>query len=173
MRDSQGNWVLVQVGLPGRTITALVWCCEVGRVKLYLLDTDHEANQPEDRSITYYLYGGDWDNRLRQELLLGIGGVKLLEQLGIDIDVYHLNEGHAAMAAIERLKSMVQNSKLTFAEAVEVVRSSQLFTTHTPVPAGHDQFPESMSPICVALPRPAGDIVAAIHCAWTRPLGRG
>ncbi len=144
VRDGQGNWVSVQVGLPGRTITALVWCCEVGRVKLYLLDTDHEANQPEDRSISYYLYGGDWDNRLRQELLLGIGGVKLLEQLGIDVDVYHLNEGHAAMAAIERLRSMVQNRKLTFDEALELVRASQLFTTHTPVPAGHDQFPESM-----------------------------
>ncbi len=144
VRDEEGNWISVQVSLPGRNITALVWCCDIGRVKLYLLDTDHEDNQPEDRSITYYLYGGDWDNRLRQELLLGIGGVRLLEQLGVAVDVYHLNEGHAAMAAIERLRGIIQRQNLTFDEALEIVRSSQLFTTHTPVPAGHDQFPESM-----------------------------
>jgi phosphorylase/glycogen(starch) synthase len=144
VRDAKGGWVNVQVALPGRNVTARVWRCDVGRTELFLLDTDHDLNLPEDRSITHYLYGGDWENRLKQEMLLGIGGIRLLDALGIEQDVFHCNEGHAAFIGIERLKNLVQNSGLTYSEAYEVVRSSSLFTTHTPVPAGHDAFDESM-----------------------------
>ncbi|MDR0907772.1 MAG: alpha-glucan family phosphorylase [Rikenellaceae bacterium] len=144
VRDAKGGWVSVQVALPGRSVTARVWRCDVGRTELLLLDTDHELNLPEDRSITHYLYGGDWENRLKQEMLLGIGGIRLLNTLGIEQDVFHCNEGHAAFIGIERVKNLVQNSGLSYAEAYEVVRSSALFTTHTPVPAGHDAFDESM-----------------------------
>ena len=116
----------------------------MGRTELYLLDTDHDLNQNEDRSITYHLYGGDWENRLKQEMLLGIGGIRALNAMGIRQDVYHCNEGHAAFTGIERIRNLIHNDKLSFSEALEVVRSSSLFTTHTPVPAGHDAFPESM-----------------------------
>ncbi|MFI3279394.1 MAG: alpha-glucan family phosphorylase [Rikenellaceae bacterium] len=144
MRDAAGNWIKVSVGLPGRKVEALVWRCQVGRVDLLLLDTDHEANLPEDKQITHHLYGGDWENRLKQEILLGIGGSRLLRQIGIRQEVYHCNEGHAAFIGVERLRSMVARKGLNFTEALEVVRSSSLFTTHTPVPAGHDAFPEYM-----------------------------
>ena len=144
VRDDEGNWVSVQIAFPGRTLTARVWKCEVGRTDLYLLDTDHDLNMDEDRSITHYLYGGDWENRLKQEILLGIGGIRALRQMGIKQDVYHCNEGHAAFIGIERIRNLVSRKKLSFSEALEVVRSSSLFTTHTPVPAGHDAFPESM-----------------------------
>ncbi|MFR9502847.1 MAG: alpha-glucan family phosphorylase [Rikenellaceae bacterium] len=144
MRDSDGNWVKVVVGLPGRNVEAHVWRCQVGRVDLLLLDTDHEANLPEDKQITHHLYGGDWENRLKQEILLGIGGSRLLRQIGIKQQVYHCNEGHAAFIGVERLRALVRDKGLNFTEALEVVRSSSLFTTHTPVPAGHDAFPEYM-----------------------------
>ncbi len=144
LRDADGNWVKVVVGLPGRKLEAHVWRCQVGRVDLLLLDTDHEANLPEDKQITHYLYGGDWENRLKQEILLGIGGSRLLRQIGIRQQVYHCNEGHAAFIGVERLRALVREKGLNFTEALEVVRSSSLFTTHTPVPAGHDAFPEHM-----------------------------
>lgn len=143
-RDSHGNWCSVHIALPGRTVTARIWKCEVGRTDLYLLDTDHDLNLDEDRSITHHLYGGDWENRLKQEILLGIGGMRALSEMGINQDVYHCNEGHAAFIGIERIRNIVNTKKLSFSEALEVVRSSSLFTTHTPVPAGHDAFPESM-----------------------------
>jgi phosphorylase/glycogen(starch) synthase len=143
-RDARGNWVSVQVAMPGRNVTARVWRCEVGRTDLYLLDTDHELNLDEDRSITHHLYGGDWENRLKQEMLLGLGGIRTLEALGIDQRVYHCNEGHAAFIGLERIKNLIDNRGLCFEEACEVVRSGSLFTTHTPVPAGHDAFDESM-----------------------------
>ena len=143
-RDKDGNWISIRLSFPGRNVTARVWRCDVGRTELYLLDTDHELNLPEDRSITYQLYGGDWENRLKQELLLGIGGIRTLKELGIRQDVYHCNEGHAAFIGIERIYNIISNRKLSFSEALEVVRSSSLFTTQTPVPAGHDAFPESM-----------------------------
>ena len=98
----------------------------------------------EDRSVTHHLYGGNWENRLKQEMLLGLGGIKMLRKLGIDTDVYHCNEGHAAFIGLERLSEYIQNDNLSFSEAVEVVRASFLFTTHTPVPAGHDFFEEAM-----------------------------
>ena len=144
MRDAEGNWVSVSINLPGRVLVAHVWKCQVGRVDLLLLDTDHEDNLPEDQQITHYLYGGDWENRLKQEILLGVGGSRLLRQIGIRQEVYHCNEGHAAFIGVERLRSLVNLKGLNFTEALEVVRSSSIFTTHTPVPAGHDAFPESM-----------------------------
>lgn len=142
--DGAGNWVTVSVAFPGRNVYARVWRVEVGRVNLYLLDTDFEDNQPEDRSISHQLYGGDWENRLKQELILGIGGIRALRALGVNSEVYHCNEGHAAFIGMERLREYVQNDNLSFNEAVEVVRSTSLFTTHTPVPAGHDAFSTDM-----------------------------
>ncbi len=144
VHDQDGKWITVSIAFPGRNVNARLWRVDVGRVELYLLDTDHEENLAEDRSITYHLYGGDWENRLKQEILLGVGGIRALRQLHKDIDVYHCNEGHAAFIGLERLRELVVNENLTFAEAMEVVRSSSLFTTHTPVPAGHDAFPEDM-----------------------------
>lgn len=144
LRDKDGNWIKVSIAFPGRTMYAKAWRLDVGRVPLFLLDTEIEENHPEDRSVTHHLYGGDWENRLKQELLLGVGGIRLLEALNIHPDIYHLNEGHAAFIGIERLKDLVQREKLTFNQAVEVVRATSLFTTHTPVPAGHDTFPEDL-----------------------------
>ena len=144
VRDEAGNWVTIQIALPGRNLSARVWKCQVGRTDLYLLDTDYEANREEDRQITYYLYGGDWENRLKQELLLGVGGIRALVKMGIKQEVYHCNEGHAAFIGLERCRNLISKKHLSFSEAMEVVRSSSLFTTHTPVPAGHDAFPESM-----------------------------
>jgi phosphorylase/glycogen(starch) synthase len=144
VRDAKGGWVSVSVAMPGRNVVARVWKCEVGRTDLYLLDTDHELNLAEDRSITHYLYGGNWENRLKQEMLLGLGGIRALAAMGIDQQVYHCNEGHAAFIGVERMKNLIHDNGLSFDEAYEVVRSGALFTTHTPVPAGHDAFDESM-----------------------------
>ncbi len=142
--NDNGEWVTASVAFPGRTITARIWKVAVGRTDLYLLDTDYEANIPEDRQVTYHLYGGDWENRLKQELLLGVGGIRALRSLGLNPQIYHCNEGHAAFTGIERLREYIQNDNLDFGEALEVVRASSLFTTHTPVPAGHDTFDEDL-----------------------------
>lgn len=144
VRDEEGNWLTVEVAFPGRTLSARLWKVEVGRTDLYLMDTDYEANLPEDRQVTHHLYGGDWENRLKQELLLGVGGIRALRKLGLDPQVYHCNEGHAAFIGIERLIELIQKDNLDFSEALEVVRASSLYTTHTPVPAGHDAFDEGM-----------------------------
>ena len=125
-------------------VYANVWQVNVGRVKLYLLDTDMDRNSEFDRSITHQLYGGDWENRIKQEYLLGIGGVLLLNKLGIKKDVYHANEGHAALMSAQRMADLIANEGLNFQQALEVVRSSSLYTCHTPVPAGHDYFEESL-----------------------------
>ena len=109
-----------------------------------MLDTDSDDNSPEDRSVTHHLYGGDNENRLRQELILGIGGIRALEAMGIKPDIYHSNEGHSAFISFERLRILIENHHLTFNEALEAIRSSTLFTTHTPVPAGHDAFEEDL-----------------------------
>ncbi|WP_303178416.1 alpha-glucan family phosphorylase [uncultured Butyricimonas sp.] len=143
-RDANGNWLTISLTFPGRDVYARIWKVNVGRIELYLLDTDYEDNQEADRSITHFLYGGDWENRLKQEILLGIGGIRALRKLGIEADVYHCNEGHAAFTGLERLREYVADGQLSFAEAMEVVRASSLFTTHTPVPAGHDSFSEGM-----------------------------
>ncbi len=142
--DAEGNWLTSSVSFPGRDVKARIWKVAVGRTDLYLLDTDWEANLPEDRQITHQLYGGDWENRLKQELVLGIGGIRALRALGIYTQIYHCNEGHAAFIGLERLREFIQNDNLDFDEALEVVRASSLFTTHTPVPAGHDAFDEGL-----------------------------
>ncbi|MDR1876962.1 MAG: alpha-glucan family phosphorylase [Flavobacteriaceae bacterium] len=144
LRDKDGKWITIQLAFPGRCVHAKVWRVDVGRIELYLLDTDVEDNQPEDRTITYHLYGGDWENRLKQELLLGVGGIRVLQKLNIIADVYHCNEGHAAFIGLERIHQIMISFNLSFDEAKEVVRSSSLFTTHTPVPAGHDAFDEGL-----------------------------
>ena len=141
VRREDGNWLKVSVGIKGRMVQAKVWSLAIGRIKLYLLDTDHEDNNPEDRALTHQLYGGDNEHRLKQEILLGIGGVRAIEEMGLAPDIFHLNEGHAGFLSLERLKNYVSTG-LTFPEAREMVRASSLYTTHTPVPAGHDHFPE-------------------------------
>jgi len=142
--DKDGNWVTTSVAFPGRNLTARLWKVEVGRTDLYLMDTDYEANIQEDREVTYHLYGGNWENRLKQELLLGVGGIRALRKLGLNPQVYHCNEGHAAFIGLERLREYIEHDNLDFTEALEVVRASSLFTTHTPVPAGHDAFEEGL-----------------------------
>ena len=142
--DKDGVWVTTSVAFPGRSITARLWKVEVGRTDLYLMDTDYEANRQEDREVTYHLYGGNWENRLKQELLLGVGGIRALRKLGLNPQVYHCNEGHAAIIGLERLREYIEKDNLDFSEALEVVKASSLFTTHTPVPAGHDAFDEGM-----------------------------
>jgi alpha-glucan phosphorylase-like protein len=121
-----------------------VWEAMIGKVRLILLDTDCDENYYEDRSVTHHLYGGDNENRLKQELVLGIGGMRVLEALQIEPDLYHSNEGHSAFISLERMRKLIGDHHLTFDQALEVVRSSTLFTTHTPVPAGHDAFEEDM-----------------------------
>jgi phosphorylase/glycogen(starch) synthase len=142
--DDLKQLVTVSLNLPGRIIKARIWKVMVGRVPLFLLDTDFNENSHEDRTISHQLYGGDWENRLKQELLLGIGGIRAIKALGIKPNVFHCNEGHAAMINVERLSDLIQHENLTFDEALEVVRASSLFTTHTPVPAGHDAFDEDL-----------------------------
>ncbi len=142
--DQDGNWLTTSVAFPGRNLTARIWKVAVGRTDLFLLDADYEANIPEDRQVTHQLYGGDWENRLKQEVLLGIGGIRALRKMGIYTNIYHCNEGHAAFIGLERLSEYIQTDNLNFDEALEVVKSSSLFTTHTPVPAGHDAFDEGM-----------------------------
>jgi phosphorylase/glycogen(starch) synthase len=142
VRNENGEWLKLTLDFPGHQVYAKVWKVQVGSVNLYLLDTDIDENSSEDKAITAELYGGEWENRLKQEFLLGVGGIQLLNKLNIEPDIYHLNEGHAAFAGIERIRQLVQEKGLNFGEAVEVVRSCSLFTTHTPVPAGHDVFSE-------------------------------
>ena len=143
VKDENGQPLVLDVPYLNYYVHAYVWRVNVGRVPLYLLDTDNEMNSEFDRPITYQLYGGDWENRLKQEILLGIGGVLLLKRLGIKKDVYHCNEGHAALCNVQRLCDYVE-SGMSFDEALEVVRASSLYTVHTPVPAGHDYFDEGL-----------------------------
>ena len=138
--EPDGRQMVVEVPYPGRIIYANVWRVNVGRMKLYLLDTDLDRNSEWDRSITSALYGGDWENRIKQEFLLGIGGVLMLKKLGVKSQLYHCNEGHAALLNLQRLVDYVQGEGLSFNEAMEMVRATSLYTVHTPVPAGHDSF---------------------------------
>ena len=142
--DENGSQLVLEVPYPGRIIYANIWKVNVGRMNLYLLDTDIDKNSEWDRSITQKLYGGDWENRIKQEYLLGIGGVLMLKRLGIKNQLYHCNEGHAALLNLQRLVDYVQEEGLTFNEALEVVRATSLYTVHTPVPAGHDYFEEGL-----------------------------
>ena len=141
--DADGNPLVIDVPYMNFMVHAYVWRVNVGRVKLYLLDTDNEMNSEYDKPITHSLYGGDWENRLKQEILLGIGGMLLLKKLGIKKDIYHCNEGHAALCNLQRLCDYIEEG-LTFNQALELVRASGLYTVHTPVPAGHDYFEEAL-----------------------------
>lgn len=142
--QANGEPMVLEVPYPGRTVYAHIWKVSVGRVPLYLMDTDIPQNSEWDRSITHQLYGGDWENRMKQEYLLGIGGILMLNKLGIKKQIYHCNEGHAALINAQRLVDYIQGDGLTFNQALEVVRSSALYTVHTPVPAGHDYFDEGL-----------------------------
>ena len=164
--DANGNQVVVDVPFPNFTVHALIWRVNVGRVPLYLLDTDNEMNSEYDRSITHSLYGGDWENRMKQEYLLGIGGILALQKLGIKKDVYHCNEGHAALANLQRLADFVE-SGLKFDEALELVRASSLYTVHTPVPAGHDYFDEGLCG------KYLGQYPAKLGISWDDFMGLG
>ena len=143
MRREDGSEVYVSVDYPGRVVHAKVWCATAGKTRLFLLDTHLEANRPADRDITHQLYGGDRRNRIEQEILLGIGGVRALRELGIRPTVWHINEGHAAFLVLERIRGLKAQG-MGFAEAIEAAAANTVFTTHTPVPAGHDQFGEEM-----------------------------
>ena len=141
--DENGQPMVVDVPYMNYQVHAYVWAMNVGRIKLYLLDTDNDLNSEFDRPITHALYGGDNENRLKQEILLGIGGILTLKKLGIKKDIYHCNEGHAALCNLQRLIDYIKEG-LSFNEALELVRASSLYTVHTPVPAGHDYFDESL-----------------------------
>jgi starch phosphorylase len=143
-RDKNGEQIVVDVPYPGRVVKARIWRCQVGRVPLYLMDTDFDGNDPDDREITARLYGGDNDMRVRQEIMLGMGGVIALHAMDVHPQVYHMNEGHSAFMALQRIKDLVQNEELSLDEAIEAVKSASVFTTHTPVPAGNDMFPSDL-----------------------------
>lgn len=164
--DAEGNAVTIGVSYPGRTIYANLWRVNVGRVSLILLDTDIEKNSEADRTITHQLYGGDNEHRLKQEIMLGIGGMAALKALGVEKQIYHCNEGHAAFLNVQRLIDLVQKG-LSFNEALEVVRVSGLFTTHTPVPAGHDYFDEGL------MQRYMYDFAAQLGLEWSDFMNMG
>ncbi|MDE5797016.1 MAG: alpha-glucan family phosphorylase, partial [Muribaculaceae bacterium] len=162
-----GQALVLEVPYPGRIIYCHVWRVNVGRMKLYLLDTDFDMNSEYDRNITHTLYGGDWENRLKQEYLLGIGGIYMLNRLGIKTDIYHANEGHAALLNLQRLADYVQKEHLPFNVALEVVRASSLYTVHTPVPAGHDYFEESL------FGKYLGEYPAKLGISWNDLINMG
>jgi starch phosphorylase len=140
LTDNQGKPLTISIDLPGRKVFARIWQVNIGRVFLYLLDSDLEENSPNDRQLTSRLYSNDLEVRISQEILLGMGGVRALRLLGYSPTVWHMNEGHSAFLALERILEMMGNGK-TFQDASEIVKKNNVFTTHTPVPAGNDQFP--------------------------------
>lgn len=144
IKDDDGNPIYVTVPLDSREIHVQIWAVEVGRIKIYMLDTDVPLNSSEDRQITAYLYGGGLENRLKQEIVLGIGGIRALQKLDESPTVCHMNEGHSAFMAIERIAQLIREYGLTFDQALEAVKAASVFTTHTPVPAGIDRFPADM-----------------------------
>jgi len=164
--DENGNQVVVDVPYMNYQVHALVWVANVGRIKLYLLDTDNDMNSEFDKPITHSLYGGDWEIRLKQEILLGIGGILTLKKLGITKDLYHCNEGHAALCNLQRLCDYIDGG-LTFNQALELVRASSLYTVHTPVPAGHDYFDEQL------FGKYMGGYPARLGISWDEFIGLG
>jgi starch phosphorylase len=144
VNDEAGKPLLIEVMMRGRVVRARVWRADVGRVRLYLLDTNVAENEQTDRLVTGHLYGGDRETRLVQEMMLGIGGARLLQKLGVDPGVYHLNEGHSAFLTLELARQLIEQEGVSFAEAAERVRERCVFTTHTPVAAGHDEFEASL-----------------------------
>ncbi|MDE6006311.1 MAG: alpha-glucan family phosphorylase [Muribaculaceae bacterium] len=165
--DENGQPMVLEVPYPGRVVYANIWRVNVGRMKLYLLDTDLDRNSQWDREITHTLYGGDWENRIKQEYLLGIGGIMMLNKLGIKTDLYHCNEGHAALLNLQRLVDYIQNDNLSFNVALELVRASSLYTVHTPVPAGHDYFEESL------FGKYMGEFPAKLGISWSDLMNMG
>ena len=161
-----GEPLVVDVPYMNYMVHASVWTANVGRVKLYLLDTDNDMNSEYDRPITHALYGGDWENRLKQEILLGIGGMLTLKKLGIKKDIYHCNEGHAALCNLQRLIDYIHEG-LTFNQALELVRASGLYTCHTPVPAGHDYFDKDL------FGKYMGSYPQALGITWQEFIGMG
>ncbi|HEU5207879.1 MAG TPA: alpha-glucan family phosphorylase [Longimicrobiales bacterium] len=162
-----GQPIIVDLPFLDHRIQARIWRADVGRVPLYLLDTDLDANRAEDRGVTDRLYGGDTEHRLRQEYVLGIGGMRALRLVGREADVVHLNEGHAAFAAMEHVREIVEQEQSSFAEAVERAKRNVVFTTHTPVPAGHDYFPRDL------LERYLGGYVWEMKQPWDEFLSLG
>jgi starch phosphorylase len=148
MNDDHGRPLLIDVAMRGRIVRARVWRADIGRVQLYLLDTNVAENQADDRLVTGHLYGGDRETRLVQEMMLGIGGVRLLQKLGIEPGVFHLNEGHSAFLTLELASQLIEREGLSFAEAALRVRERCVFTTHTPVAAGHDEFAQALIAKC-------------------------
>lgn len=144
LHNDDGTPMILEVPFKEHTVYSYIWRVDVGRVPLYLLDTDVPLNSDWDKSITYQLYGGDWENRMKQEYLLGIGGILLLDKLGINQKIYHCNEGHAAFINIQRMATLIEREGMDFNHALEIVKSSSLYTVHTPVPAGHDYFDEGL-----------------------------
>ncbi|MCP4695326.1 MAG: glycosyltransferase family 1 protein [Gammaproteobacteria bacterium] len=142
--DEQGNALSVKVDIADREVTVIAWKVRVGHISLYLLDTEVPENAEEDRSITRQLYGGGEDLRIRQEIVLGIGGVRMLRKLGLAPTIWHINEGHAAFQILERVRELVADGNLDCRDALEAVAANTVFTTHTQVPAGHDHFPEGL-----------------------------
>ena len=164
--EADGKPMILEVPYPGRVVYSHVWRVNVGRMKLYLLDTDFDMNSEYDRPITHKLYGGDWENRIKQEYLLGIGGVLMLQKLGVNSQLYHCNEGHAALLNLQRLVDYVQKG-LSFNVALELVRSSSLYTVHTPVPAGHDYFDEGL------FGKYMGEYPAKLGISWNDLMNMG
>ncbi len=165
--DNNGQPMILEVPYPGRIIYSHIWRVNVGRMKLYLLDTDFDMNSEYDRSITHQLYGGDWENRIKQEYLLGIGGVLMLKKLGIRNRLYHCNEGHAALLNLQRLVDYIHEDGLDFNAALEIVRASSLYTVHTPVPAGHDYFDEGL------FGKYMGEYPAKLGISWNDLMNMG
>ena len=164
--DENGNPVVVDVPYMNYMVHAYVWRMNVGRISLYLLDTDNELNSEYDRPITHALYGGDNENRLKQEILLGMGGILTLKKLGIKKQIYHCNEGHAALCNLQRLCDYVDGG-MPFNEAMELVRASSLYTVHTPVPAGHDYFDENL------FGKYMGGYPSRLGISWDEFIGMG
>ncbi len=164
--DADGNPLVVDVPYMNYQVHAYVWRVNVGRIPLYLLDTDNEMNSEFDKPITHSLYGGDWENRLKQEILLGIGGMLTLKKLGIKKQIYHCNEGHAALCNLQRLCDYVREG-MSFNQAMELVRASSLYTVHTPVPAGHDYFDEQL------FGKYMGGYPAMLGITWDEFIGMG
>ncbi len=142
--DEEGNEVRVSVTIGVRPVQVKVWWARVGNIKIYLMDTDLQENHPDDREITHRLYGGDRRVRIEQEIILGVGGARALEKMGLQPTVWHINEGHAAFMILERIRALIKQTNYDFSTAIEAVASNTVFTTHTPVPAGHDHFPRDM-----------------------------
>lgn len=165
--DANGKPLLISVDMAGRTVHAAIWQVQIGRTQLYLLDTNIPENSPEDRTITATLYGGDKDMRIRQEILLGIGGIRALKALGIKVAATHMNEGHSAFLALERIRVLMQEHGLDFHAAVQAFIPTNIFTTHTPVPAGNERFGIDL------MEKYFRSFIAGLGADWNEFLGMG